>query len=155
MKIHRSGGAGGAWLKKDELRNGDIIKLVSEASEIEGQNGPQLVAKCRVKGATGDAVNLALNSATRNGLIDAYGDDSKNWVDKMLTVEVEKVLIAGKRGTSLYLVPEGFSIETDAGGYVVITRDGGEPETKSAGEDTRKAPMVEPTDEINPEDIPF
>ena len=147
MKINRTGGAGGAWLKKEELRNGDIIKLVSEAGEIEGQNGPQLVAKARVKGQTGEAVNMAINSASRNALIDAYGDDSKLWVDKLLTVEVEKGIFAGKRGIMLNLIPEGFESTTDSAGYIIIQRKGG-------------TPTSEPTQEyheaqINPEDIPF
>lgn len=137
MKVTRSSGTGGSWLKKEELANGDILKLVSEAVEVEGQNGQQLVAKCRVKGYTGDAVNVAINSASKNALIDAFGDDTALWVNKELTVEVERGIFAGKRGIALYLVPEGFSVSTDAGGYVVITKDGGAPS------------------EIQPEDTPF
>lgn len=144
MKINRTGGAGGAWIKKDELRNGDVLKLVSEAAEVEGANGVQLVAKCRIKGLQGDALNLAINSASRNALIEAFGDDSKDWIDKPLTVEVEKGIFAGKRGIAMYLVPAGFSVETDGSGYVIITRDGATP-TKSepviqTDEDTRDVP---------------
>ena len=162
MKISRTGGTGGAWIKKEELRNGDVLKLVSEAGEVEGANGTQLVAKCRIKGQAGDAMNMAINSASRNALIDAFGDDTKNWVDKHLTVEVEKGIFAGKRGIALYLVPEGFSVETDSAGYVVITRDAQDTDLKSTGtvsngaihqdtaaEDTRTVPAEAYTD------IPF
>lgn len=138
MKVSRTTGGGGAWLKKDELKNGDILKIVSEATEQEGQNGVQLVAKCRVKGQTGDAVNMAINSASKNALIDAFGDDTESWMNKELTVEVEKGIFAGKRGIALYLVPHGFVVSTDAGGYVVIQRDGATPQA-----------------DITPEDVPF
>lgn len=147
MKINRTGGAGGAWLKKEELKKGDIIKIVSEAGEIEGQNGPQLVAKVRVKGQTGEAVNMAINSASRNALIDAYGDDSKLWVDKILTAEVEKGIFAGKRGIMLNLIPEGFESTTDSAGYIVIQRKGGTPATEIMPE--------YPGEEIDSSGIPF
>jgi len=147
MKINRTGGAGGAWLKKEELKTGDVLKLVSEAGEIEGQNGPQLVAKVRVKGQTGEAVNMAINSASRNALIDAYGDDSKLWVDKLLTTEVEKGIFAGKRGIMLNLIPEGFETTTDSNGYIVIQRKGNTPTSEVLPE--------YPDTNIDESEIPF
>lgn len=149
-KINRTGGAGGAWLDKSQLNNGDVLKLVSEAMEIESQHGPQLVAKCRVKGHAGEAVNVAINGASRNALIDAFGDDSKLWVDKLLTVDVEKGTNGGKRTYTLRLVPEGFSIETDSEGYVVITRDPVDRDSAVAPYPAKSADT-----EITPEDIPF
>lgn len=121
MKVSKSSG-GGAWLDKKVLRNDDVVKLVSEAQEVEGQNGPQLVAKVRVKGSDDEAKNVSINAPTKNALIEAFGDDTKNWVNQLLTVNVEKTLIAGKRGIALYLIPEGYSVGEDAGGYLVITK---------------------------------
>lgn len=149
MKINRTGGAGGAWLKKEDLKTGDVLKLVSEAAEVESNFGKQLVAKCRVKGHAGEAANIGINNASRNALIDAFGDDTKQWVDKLLTVEVERGTVSGKRSITLYLLPEGFSVTTDAGGYVVITKGGTAP-----AEVVPEYPGDYPA-EINPEDIPF
>lgn len=145
-KVSRSSG-GGAWLKKDELTNNDILKLVSEATEVEGQNGMQLVAKCRVKGQTGDAVNLAINSASKNALIDAFGDDTKNWVNQELGVSVERGIFAGRRGIMLNLIPAGYEVATDAGGFIVIQKKGSQSEPVM--------PEYPKEEEINPEDIPF
>jgi hypothetical protein len=145
-EFNKSSG-GGAWLDKKELKGGEIAKLVSEAVEAEGQNGPQIVAKIRIKGQEGEAKNVAINAPTKNALIDAFGKDSKNWTNQLLTVSIEKTLIAGKRGIALYLVPEGFEVTEDAGGYLVIARKGGAAPA---------APGIEyPKDDINPDDIPF
>ena len=159
-KIPRTGGTGGAWIKKDTLKNGDQIRLVSEAEMMEStQGGQQLVAKCRLKGSS-EAVNVAINNASRNALIDAFGDDSKNWINQTLTVETEKVLIAGKRGTALYLIPAGFAVTTDAEGYVVISgpktgtpvvagADTSEPVIQVGDEDTRNVPAAAYDNEEN------
>jgi hypothetical protein len=141
MRVTKSSG-GGAWLKKEDLKNGDVIKLVTEAAEVEGQNGPQLVAKCRVKGWEGEAMNLAINATSRNALIDAFGDDTKNWVNQPLTAAVERGIFAGKRGIMLNLVPEGFEITEDSGGFIVITRKGAQTTSQST-EDTREVPDIE------------
>src|SRR5205085_1264392 len=106
MEFNKS--SGGAWLDKKELKGGEIVKLVTEAIEEEGQNGAQIVTKVRVKGDTGDAKKLAINGPTKNALIDAFGKDSKYWCGPLLTVHIEKTVIGGKRGIALYLVPEGF-----------------------------------------------
>lgn len=123
MKTSKSTG-GGAWLDKKTLRTGDIAKLVTEAVDMEGQNGTQLVAKLRIKGSTDEAKNISINSPTKNALIDAFGDETKNWTNNLLTVHVEKTLIAGKRGTALYLIPDGYEVSEDAGGYLVIMKRG-------------------------------
>jgi hypothetical protein len=65
-------------------------------------------------------------------------------MNKHPTVHVEKTMIAGKRGVAMYLEPEGYEVTEDAGGYLVIARQGA-----TAG----AAPA--PKDSINPEDIPF
>jgi len=149
MKFNKSSGQG-AWLDKKTLRNGDIMKLVSEAREEEGQNGKQVVAKCRVKGQEGEAKNVNINVPSKNALIDSFGDDSKNWVNKHLTVRVESGVFAGKRGTALYLIPEGYSLGEDSGGYIVITK-AGQPAPQAPQEET----IQYPEEDVRPEDIPF
>ena len=54
-------------------------------------------------------------------------------------------MIGGKRGVALYLIPEGYEVTEDAGGYFIVTRKA-EVATPAASETK---------DAINPEDIPF
>ena len=143
-KFNKSSSIGGAWLDKKNLKDGDVIKLVSEAKEEEGQNGPQIVAKCLVKGGEKEPKNVGINKPSKNGLIEAFGEDSTSWMEKKLTVKVEKTVVGGKRGIALYLVPEGFEVTEDDGGYVVVKRigEGGKPLDQSS-------------EDPNPDDIPF
>lgn len=140
----------GAWAKASELTNGTRAKIVDEAtkslSQFKSDDGVakmQTVAKVRFEN-TPDPMNVSLNRATVYGLIDAFGGDSNNWIGKVLTVHTEKTTVAGKRVTALYLVPEGFEVGEDDGGYVVVKRIGEVP-----------APIQEPTEEITSEDNPF
>lgn len=151
MKVQRTSGSTGAWLKKDELKSGEPLKIVSEASLVEGQNGVQLVMKVRTKGSQ-DALNTAVNNTSKNALIDAFGEDTKDWVDQVVTAVTEKAIIAGKRALVLYLVPKGYELTDGEDGFMVIQRVAEEaPKTKkakvqeTADEDTREAPL--PDDE--------
>jgi hypothetical protein len=111
----------------------------------------QLVAKCKVKGMDGE-FNLAINSPSKNALIDAFGSDTKNWVGKLLTAAIEIGIFAGKRGVMLNLVPEGYVVAEDAAGYIVI-RPKVEPPAVVA---KQTGPFAEyPVEDINPDDIPF
>jgi hypothetical protein len=140
---------GGQWLDKKELKGGELAKLKTEAIWSEGQNGQQLVAKIRIKGSEEDK-NVAINKPTQAALVSAFGDDSLNWIDKLLTVNVETGIFAGKRGVMLNLVPEGYVVAEDTAGYIVI-RPKVEPPTVVA----RQTPPDYPVEDINPDDIPF
>lgn len=117
---------GGAWTKAADLTSGTKAKIVDEAtrsiSQFKNEDGTdkmQTVAKVRFQGKE-DPLNVNLNRATIYGLIDAFGDDSVAWINKVLTVHTEKTTVAGKRVTALYLVPDGFEVGEDDNGYVIV-----------------------------------
>jgi hypothetical protein len=119
----------GAWADKASLVNGTKAVIVSETKptvsrfkDKEGNPQMQDVAKVQFEGLP-EALNVGLSSATLGGLIDAFGDDSANWQGHPLTVETEKVRVAGKAGISLYLIPEGFKKIDDENGFAVIVKD--------------------------------
>lgn len=118
-KIESSAGVGGKFVDKKSLKNGDMVKIISEALWVEGQFGKQLVAKIRIKGQA-EEVNAVISTPTRNAFISAYGDDSVGWIGKVATVAVESGIFAGKRGIMLNLVPEGYVVTEDAAGYIII-----------------------------------
>lgn len=130
----KSSGVGGKWIDKKVLKTGDVAKIKTEATEQASQQDgkTQWVCKLHVKGQS-EPLNFAINSQSKNALIDAFGADTNDWIDKVLTLEIEKTLIAGKRGLAAYLIPEGFEMTEDSGGYIVITRKGA-PRVKSPQE---------------------
>ena len=140
--------SGGAWLDKKILRSGDVIKFVTEPVEEESQNGVQLVGKVKLKGGDPEPRKLAINTPSKNALIDAFGDDTVDWMDKLLTLHIEKTRIGGKAGVAAYLVPEGYEVGDDAAGYLVIGK---------AGTVSRQPIARTPDDgsDINPDDVPF
>ncbi len=149
-KVTRSG----AWVKAAELQEGQKAKIVDECQPIEsqftddkGNKKMQDVCKVRFLGLA-DPMNVNLNRATLKGLVDAFGTDSKAWIGQMLTVHTEKVAVAGKRVTALYLVPEGFEVGEDSEGYVQIVRTGEAPAADAPEADA-------PSAEVTADDIPF
>ena len=114
MKYTKQVSVSGKWVKGSELMTGTKAKIVSETtpmtSQFENKDGtPKMQDVCKVQfEGTTEPANMNLNRATLNGLIDAYGDDSKNWINKVLTVHTEKMNVAGKRVTVVYLLPENY-----------------------------------------------
>ncbi len=122
----------GNWVKGSDVKSGIKAKLTSETirteSQFKNEDGtPKLqdVAKIRFEDKTED-MNIAVNRATLNGLIDAFGTESKDWIGKYLTTQTERMVVGGKRVTALYLIPEGYELTEDSGGYMCITKKGTE-----------------------------
>lgn len=154
MKYQSTMGVSGSWAKNSEIKTGTRAKIVSETkpqpSNFQDKNGNmknQDVAKVKFEGSK-EAVNISLNRATISGLIQAFGDDSVNWMNKVLRTETEKMRVGGKAVVALYLIPEGYKKIDDESGYAVIIKE------------EEEAPKVTETpseeeDEPNPDDIPF
>ena len=152
MKYQKQVSMTGSWVKAGELTSAKA-KIVSETApqsssflNKDGSPKSQDVAKVKFEGMN-EAVNVSLNRTTINALVDAFGEDSINWQNKTLSVETEKIRVAGKAVTALYLIPEGYKRIDNEEDYAVIIKEG---------------ENIEPTinvdegeGEINPADIPF
>lgn len=156
MEYAKNVAMSGSWVKGSDVKSGIKAKLVSETvrteSQFKNEDGTaklQDVAKIRFEDKD-EIMNIAINRATLNGLIDAYGTESKNWIGKYLTTQTEKMVVGGKRVTALYLVPEGYEVREDDGGYMIIAPIKAE-ETTSDGK-----PMPNFGDEdVKAEDVAF
>jgi hypothetical protein len=154
MRYTKQTTVSGNWVKAAELKSGIRAKLVSETQPMPSSfqdkdcsPKTQDVAKIRFEGMN-ETYNVSINRATLNALIEAFGEDSKEWINKYLTAQTEKMIVGGKRVTALYLIPEGFELKEDDGGYMVIARKS--TETKYSVVET-----PESIEDINPDDIPF
>jgi hypothetical protein len=147
MELPAENTVSGKWLDKKELNNTDMLKIVSEAKIEEGQNGPQLVCKVKVKGGDNEAKNIAINKPSKRALVEKFGNNTTAWIDQVFSIELEKTNVGGKRGLALYLIPEDYQVSEDENGYIVVNRKSFHVENE---------PTVQyPNEEINPEDIPF
>jgi hypothetical protein len=146
---------GGSWAKSSELQNGTRAKIVSEtnpqpSSFLDKNGNPKIqdVAKIRFEG-NNEPMNVSLNRATINGLVDAFGENSADWQNHYLTVETEKVRVAGKAVVALYLIPEGYKKVDDSNGYAMIVK-------KDTPVEDQSAPVDEyPQEDIDVDSIPF
>jgi hypothetical protein len=130
MLFTKNASVQGKWVNKKDIKSGTKCKLVSEVKTVpsdfkndDGTQKDQNLGKLLLEGE-GEALNVAVNRQSIDALVDAFGDDSLTWVNKTLTAVTERTTIGGKRVTVLYLVPEGYEVTEDAGGYVVIARSG-------------------------------
>lgn len=142
---------GGKWAKASEIK-ATKAKIVSETNpqsstflNKDGSAKTQDVTKVQFQGEP-EALNVSLNRATINGLVDAFGEDSKLWQGNVLGVETEKVRVAGKSVVALYLIPQGYEKTDDENGYAVIVKKG------TAAEEI---PTINLEEEIDLKDIPF
>lgn len=161
-EYQKSSGVSGAWVKASELTSGVRAKIVSETEPTpsmytnkDGSIKMQDVCKVLFEGKN-EPLNMNLNRATINALVDAFGSDSKSWMNNYLVLETEKMKVAGKSVIALFLVPEGYEKKDDADGYTVITKIG-----QSNVSQTLKREEEIPTinlddeEEIRIEDVPF
>lgn len=125
MIYQKSSGVSGAWAKGSELQSVKRAKILTEAtpkaSKFQNEDGSvkmQDVCKVKFEGVE-EPLNTNLNRATIGALVDAFGEDSKNWIGKVLTVNI----LEGSKGFSIYLIPDGFKRIRDENNYVVIVRD--------------------------------
>lgn len=81
MTIYTKRVSVGSFLKKGEdIKDKDIVEIANEGKEVEGQFGIQNLFL--IKTSDGKEGNVSFNQTTLNCLIDAYGEDSKNWIGK-------------------------------------------------------------------------
>ena len=144
---------GGQWAKAADIKNGIHAKITSETNpqsslflNKDGSAKTQDVCKVQFEGM-GEALNVSLNGATKNGLIDAFGEDSKLWMNKYLTVETEKMRVGGKAVTAMYLIPTGYKRVDDDNGYAKIVPEG--------EEGSEPIPPLQEEAEIKADEIPF
>jgi hypothetical protein len=158
MKYQKSNTIIGAWIKGSELSAIKEAKIVSETepkpslfTNKEGSPKTQNVCKIMFKGKE-EVFNISLNKATINGLVDAFGDESKDWMNKLLGVETEKVRVAGKAGIATYLIPEGYERVDNQDGFAEIVKMGLEKKINQPED----IPVInDENDNIDVADIPF
>lgn len=147
---------GGKWANTDDLRDGMTASIVDECKKEESRfkdkdGNPKVenIAKVQFEGMP-EAVNTRINWTTINGLIDAYGKRSEDWIHKTLTVKLVDAMVGDTMRTIMYLVPEGFQLAKTPDRKLVIRTTG--VGTTIGGP---AAPIEYPKDDINPDDIPF
>lgn len=140
---------------KADILNGDKVTIL-DAGVIEEHPTFGEQHKFIISTKNGNK-RASFNQSSINILIDAYGDDSLEWINKEATVLTKKTVIANKKVIVAYFVAEGWSLD-DYGDLV----NGDESSQELSGEDKEKIKELRDQhnqdvagDSINPDDIPF
>lgn len=145
MAIYQKKVSVGAFAKKGEDYNdGDMLVLANEGKKVVGQFGEQDVFL--VKLPNGSEKNMNVNQTSINGLIDAYGEDSKQWVGKNVKVHLISQNVSGKFVKVAYLSHP----------LAILTEDGFVmPKDDNKMSNTADDPNGYPKEDISSDDIPF
>ena len=96
-----------------DFKDQDVLAIVTSGDEIESEfNGKprkQMIFKVRIP--AGVEKNLAFNQTSMNNLIDAYGDDTDEWVGKNIKAWVVKAMIGGELKTIPYLAAPDWEMD--------------------------------------------
>lgn len=133
--------------KKEDVNNGDIVEILSEARDHPDRFNPgstQTIIKVKTNNG---ARYIALNQTSANVLIDEFkSNNDKDWVGKSAKILLKPGVFAGKKGIALYLV--GPSWELDEYGEPV------NPGAQTAKND--EIPIIEVEEsEIDIDQVPF
>lgn len=85
----------GEFAKKGvDFKSGDTLVVASEGKKVEGQWGMQDIFLVKLQ--SGEEKNISFNQTTINGLIDAYGKESNEWIGKDVKAHIIKQNVSGK-----------------------------------------------------------
>ena len=112
----------GQWLKKGEdFKDGDMVEIANEGKQTEGQYGAQDVFLLKLRNGTEGNTNF--NQTTINNLIDAFGEDSINWIGKKVKVMMIKQNVQGKIVSVYYFLHPDTILDDESGQFIILKGD--------------------------------
>lgn len=146
MAIYQKKVSVGSFLKKGEdIKDGDIVTILDEGKQVEGNFGTQDLFMVRT--ASNVDGNVSFNTTTINCLIDAFGEDSKNWVGKQVKVWAIRSNVQGKMVNVFYFTHPKAEIDNE--GLFTL------PRSEQPQQNTDESRTPEGTEEITVDQIPF
>lgn len=92
----------GQFAKKNEdYRDGDSMTILDAGVKTTGQFGEQDIFKCRMP--SGEERAMTFNKTSINNMIDAFGEESNDWIGKTVKVWLILQNVQGKMVRVAYL----------------------------------------------------
>ena len=135
-------------VKGVEIKDGDIIQLLDEGRTEPGTFGPQHVFKVKLAGGT--EKDFSVNQTSLNNLIDAFGDEASEWIDKDVRVWAILQSVSGKMKKVYYLSHKDAEIDEATGEFVMTVKaDDGIPVVNDDPGQTESDLPPEPEEDEN------
>jgi len=89
-----------------DVKNGDYIEILDEGEYSTLPDKDREVLTFKVKVPSGDVKKLSMNATSQKELINAWTDDSKEWVGKKCKVEIVRQKVFTQMKDVIFLHPE-------------------------------------------------
>jgi len=98
----------GNFLKAENCKGGELCEIlaIGEISEIKTPEGKMKAVLNYTISFDGVEKTFTPNQTNGNILIDAFGEDDKNWIGKKFTITLVKVPMFGKMKDSIVISPQ-------------------------------------------------
>ncbi|MEM2351236.1 MAG: hypothetical protein QXT26_02395 [Thermoproteota archaeon] len=95
------------WLRASDVRDGDIVVIVSEGQNRSAEETPfqRPVFEIDVKLPSGEVRTWTMNTTTQRRCAEAFGDETGNWVNKKVKIQLREQNVRGVMKTVVYGVP--------------------------------------------------
>ena len=144
--IHQKKVSVGSFLKKGvDFKDGDILEIMSEGKELQGEYGIQNIFTVKIGDKEG---GVSFNQTSLNGLIDVWGENDLSWIEKKVKATKIKQNVAGKFIDVWYFSHPDAEL-TESGFVMSVKKEG-----KSNSKAEKDIPIIE-EEEINVNNIPF
>ena len=91
-----------AFIKADEVKDGEIIVFLDEGELADGKYGKQLNIRVNYKS---EERLFTIKKTNADKLSEAFGEETKNWVGKGAKLTVERVKVMGEMVDTITLDP--------------------------------------------------
>lgn len=110
----------GAWIDPEKMQDAKVTimnEVIQQDSKFKDPKTDELktenIGKVRIEGPD-ELLNMRFNWTTIYALIEAFGDDSKDWIGEPLTAKTLDAMVGDTMRTIVYLIPEGFELAKNA-----------------------------------------
>ena len=119
MSIYKKRELVGSFLKKGvDFKENDLVEIANEGKQIEGQYGQQDVFLIKTK--DGKEGNINFNKTTINNLIDAWGENSLQWIGKQVKVWAVLSNVQGNMIKVYYFLHPDTELDEGTGQFVIM-----------------------------------
>ena len=95
------------WLRPSDVKDGDVVTIVNEGQKRSAEETPfkRAVFEIAVRLPSGEEKILTMNSTTQRRCIEAWGNETRNWIGKRLRIELRDQNVRGVMKKVIYGFP--------------------------------------------------
>lgn len=105
------------YLKSEDVKQGDMVTILSEGEWVASakytysDGTPRKDFLLKVKHGEAEK-DFRLNATNKKTLVKAYGEETADWVGKIISLETANVMVSGKMMKTMIATPVGTTKNT-------------------------------------------